>query len=113
MLAKPAHSSLANHPELDLNGKNKGFNFSDQNEIKEQYLDSVKLCIQQGFIQGYPDTTFKPENTLTRAEACTVPKMQGVRGDKLLLMGPKLEFKTVSGGPLDYVLTTGFYDPIN
>ena len=32
----------------------------------------LKHCVSRGFIEGYEDSTFKPERTLTRAEVATI-----------------------------------------
>ncbi|HHY17003.1 MAG TPA: hypothetical protein GX524_02915, partial [Firmicutes bacterium] len=43
---------------------------------------------------GYPDGTFRPDSTLTRAEACAIlGRMQGVQGKDVLLLGPKPGFR--------------------
>ncbi len=42
--------------------------FSDANTIGSKYMNYVKLCYDKGLIGGYTDGTFKPKNTVTRAE---------------------------------------------
>ncbi len=50
-----------------------GKKFEDNAEIKETgYLGAVMACVQKGIITGYPDNTFKPLNTITRAEAVVI-----------------------------------------
>ncbi|HIY06497.1 MAG TPA: S-layer homology domain-containing protein [Candidatus Evtepia faecigallinarum] len=55
--------------------------------------EQIAIAAGQGWIAGYPDGTFRPDNGLTRAEACTViNRMLGRTGDsaqanKLLTLG--------------------------
>lgn len=55
--------------------------------------EQIAIAASQGWISGYPDGTFRPDNGLTRAEACTViNRMLGRTGDsaqatKLLTLG--------------------------
>ena len=42
--------------------------FGDTNSIGSNYLNYVKLAYDKGLIGGYTDGTFKPKNTVTRAE---------------------------------------------
>ena len=50
----------------------KGANFSDFNTIRVYALGFVNAAAEKGFINGYPDGTFKPFNTLSREEAATI-----------------------------------------
>lgn len=45
---------------------------TDYNEIPETQRAYVMACYSKGIIMGYPDGTFKAENTATRAESSTV-----------------------------------------
>lgn len=36
--------------------------------------DSIKYCIDNGLMQGYPDGSFKPDEGITRAEVATILK---------------------------------------
>ncbi|MBR5156484.1 MAG: S-layer homology domain-containing protein [Clostridia bacterium] len=47
------------------------FNFSDILESHWAYED-IKFGIEKGFFSGYPDGSFKPESSVTRAEAIKV-----------------------------------------
>lgn len=47
---------------------NDTLSFSDTNSIGSSYLNYVKLAYDKGLIGGYTDGTFKPANTVTRAE---------------------------------------------
>ena len=42
--------------------------FGDAGSISSEYLNYVKLAYDKGLIGGYTDGTFKPKNTVTRAE---------------------------------------------
>lgn len=44
----------------------------DYNDIPKEFRDFVLKAYVKGIITGYPDGTFKPENTATRAEASTM-----------------------------------------
>ncbi len=46
--------------------------FTDTNEISAYASDAVKTLSSEGIINGYPDNTFRPNNTITRAEAASV-----------------------------------------
>lgn len=39
---------------------------------KSKFIDSLIFCGNQGFITGYPDKTFKPENKISRAEIAAI-----------------------------------------
>lgn len=45
-----------------------GAAFTDQADIAEDYIDDVNMLVELGVVGGYPDGSFKPENTITRAE---------------------------------------------
>ena len=47
-------------------------NFTDTNEISAYASDAVNTLSAVGIINGYPDNTFRPKNTITRAEAASV-----------------------------------------
>ena len=36
------------------------------------YADSVQAAVNMGLVNGYADNTFRPENSITRAEACAI-----------------------------------------
>lgn len=64
--------------KLDASGENK---FSDVNET-DWYYDAVVGSVKYGWITGYPDGTFGPENTITRGEVnAIVNRMLGRSGD--------------------------------
>ena len=46
--------------------------FSDAGQISGEYLPYVIAATESNIIKGYPDNTFRPKNTITRAEASTV-----------------------------------------
>lgn len=46
--------------------------FSDAESISDWALDSVIACVEQGILTGYPDGTFAPEKSATRAEVATL-----------------------------------------
>lgn len=56
---------------LNLNGKSKAL-FSDDSKIPEWGRDAVYTLAFNNILSGYEDNTFKPEKSLTRAEAFVV-----------------------------------------
>ncbi len=94
LLVEGSDVYFANHPEVVLEPREANIEFHDKSNIQERYLDSVIDSVKYGFITGYPDGTFRPDGTLTRAEACAIlTRMQGIQGENVLLLGPKPGFK--------------------
>lgn len=46
--------------------------FADDDEIPVEFRCYVKKAVELNIINGYPDNTFKPDNTVTRAEASKI-----------------------------------------
>ncbi len=46
--------------------------YFDCDSMNREELSWLNHAISNGYITGYPDNTFKPENNMTRAEAATV-----------------------------------------
>lgn len=70
--------------------------FSDVSE-SAWYYDYVAGSIQYGWITGYPDGTFRPENTITRAEVTTiVNRMLGRSADRTFIAEHADELKAFS-----------------
>jgi len=60
------------------------------NDIGEHWAkDGILKAVQAGFVKGYPDGTFKPDRSVTRAEFA-VMLMQGLKADN---EGAELAFK--------------------
>lgn len=61
------------------------------------YYDYVVGSIQYGWINGYPDGTFRPENTITRAEVTTiVNRMLGRSADRTFIAEHADELRSFS-----------------
>ncbi len=61
----------------------KGVNVFSDVFADEWYYGAVSCAAQNGWISGYPDGTFRPQNSITRAEAVTiVNKMLGRAPDE-------------------------------
>ena len=61
----------------------KGVNVFSDVFADEWYYGAVSCAAQNGWISGYPDGTFRPQNSITRAEAVTiVNKMLGRTPDE-------------------------------
>ncbi len=54
---------------IDMKDSDESKVFADQNEIPEWALQSISKLVSAEIISGYPDGSFKPYNSLTRAEA--------------------------------------------
>ncbi len=46
--------------------------FADDDEIPAEFKCYIKKAVELNIINGYPDNTFKPDNTVTRAEASKI-----------------------------------------
>lgn len=46
--------------------------FADSNDISKWAVNAVGYCADRKIVSGYPDNTFKPKNTATRAEAAKI-----------------------------------------
>jgi hypothetical protein len=46
--------------------------FTDRESISERHRNAVAVAVQHGLLSGYPDGTFGPQRSLTRAEAFVV-----------------------------------------
>ena len=46
--------------------------FTDAGSIQVWALPGVASCAGAGLVNGYPDGSFRPENSITRAEVCTI-----------------------------------------
>ena len=46
--------------------------FTDSGEISNYAKEAVNALSKEGIINGYPDNTFRPKNTITRAETAAV-----------------------------------------
>ncbi|MBQ9976912.1 MAG: S-layer homology domain-containing protein [Clostridia bacterium] len=69
-----------------LSSKNDGVSFADVPE-DHFYYTSIMAAASSGLVNGYEDNTFRPDNTITRAEVVTVINR---------LLGLKVSDKTVS-----------------
>jgi GH25 family lysozyme M1 (1,4-beta-N-acetylmuramidase) len=59
--------------------------FTDGGDIASWALDAVETMVAAGYIDGYPDGSFRPEGTLTRAEAVTI--IDKILGDNYITFG--------------------------
>jgi len=46
--------------------------FKDYEGISESAKDYVAIAVEHGLVSGYPDETFRPQNSITRAEAAAL-----------------------------------------
>ncbi len=60
-------------PNSSGENKKSNINFTDIGEVSDSRVASaITFCASAGLITGYDDGTFKPNNTLTRAEVATI-----------------------------------------
>jgi len=73
--------------------------FTDQADISADHADDVAMLVELGVLGGYPDGSFKPQNTITRAEfakmAYTIKYGKDDSGK--LFSGSKSTFTDVEG----------------
>ncbi len=82
-----------------------GTAFSDVDASNPHYA-AIMACAKQGWVAGYEDGTFRPDNGLTRAEAVTIlNKIQGRTGDATneKLMDSRFTFSDVAVGAWYFV----------
>ena len=68
--------------------------FEDTNNLHEAYIEAIDELSNKKIISGYPDGTFKPANTITRAE---VVKMLVVAYDLKLDSSRQMSFSDTEG----------------
>ena len=57
---------------IDPQLKRENMRFSDSARVLPCYREAVSVMANLGIINGYPDGSFGPDNTATRAESATV-----------------------------------------
>ena len=55
-----------------LTGSGAALKFSDTQTIPQQYLTDIQAVVQRGLVSGYPDGTFRPLHTVSRAELAAI-----------------------------------------
>lgn len=90
--------------DLKLNNSSTSLRFPDLAGTHWAY-DYIKIAVDNGIINGYPDGTFKPDNPVTYAESMAMilraMKLEETMNDKSWPLGYINEAKTV--GLLDFV----------
>ncbi|MGJ7045422.1 S-layer homology domain-containing protein [Thermoanaerobacterium thermosulfurigenes] len=79
--------------------------FNDAREISNWAKGAISAVVKQGYMGGYPDNTFRPENFITRAETVVIlnrainsqTKSQDVIYDKAGTFGPDSGTQTIEG----------------
>lgn len=108
---------LALQAESELAGvANDPWAFTDGTTIDNKYANYVKLAYDKGLIGGYTDKSFKPKNTVTRAELaaflCRVENQLAttasnvVRGEVSAVSGVKVTIDAVDGKTYSLYATT-------
>jgi len=65
-------NNMAGKGMLDISDKDAEITFSDKEDISVYAAESVERVAESGIITGYADSTFRPLNNATRAEAATI-----------------------------------------
>ena len=58
--------------EMSFEKQNVSVSFTDADKINTWASGSVKKCVQYGIVTGYPDGSFLPQATATRAEVASI-----------------------------------------
>ncbi|MGL5755742.1 MAG: S-layer homology domain-containing protein [Paraclostridium sp.] len=64
-----AAKMISNYKKLDDNNYDKLNKYADRNKVSLWAESSVEGVLEAGYMQGYEDNTFRPQNNITRAEA--------------------------------------------
>ncbi|WFD08787.1 S-layer homology domain-containing protein [Tepidibacter hydrothermalis] len=56
----------------NLNVSTGNTSFIDDKQISNEFKGFVKKAVEEGFVSGYPNKTFKPNNNATRAESTKI-----------------------------------------
>ena len=54
---------------LKYNGSSEDLGFTDKEQISDYAKESINILTKKGYLTGYPDGTFKPNNSLSKEEA--------------------------------------------
>lgn len=60
---------ISNYKKLSDHAHDKVQQFSDVNDISDWSIDAVEGIVEHQYMIGYPDNTFKPLKSISRAEA--------------------------------------------
>nr|WP_317333459.1 S-layer homology domain-containing protein [uncultured Romboutsia sp.] len=60
---------LSNYKKLTDTNHEEIYKFKDKDKISSWAKDSVEGVVERSYMRGYSDSTFKPKNNITRAEA--------------------------------------------
>ncbi len=73
--------------------------FTDANDIKEEFKDDVSMLVELGILSGYPDGSIRPEATITRAEFAKMAYVlkYGSDDEGKLFAGQPSKFTDVEG----------------
>lgn len=64
--------SMAKAEGLGVSASGASGGFSDASQIAQEDAGYISSAVENGLIQGFDDGTFRPDDTLTRAEAATL-----------------------------------------
>ncbi len=70
--------------------------FKDQAKIQDYAVDAVKIVTSLGYVKGYPNGEFKPQNAISRAEAAKImysvinPKSEDIKAADVVYTNGKI-----------------------
>ncbi len=80
---------------IEIADKNSALSFADSDSITEDYLLYVASAVEKKLITGFEDNTFRPQGTLTRAEAATLLHRAFYGEDEKLDAAVETELKSI------------------
>ncbi len=72
LLVTASAAYLVNHPEVSYEEMSAAPVFSDISTAAAKYHEDISECAKYGFLRGFDDGTFRPQEGLNRGEAATV-----------------------------------------
>jgi hypothetical protein len=82
--------------------------FTDKDDVSDWFFEEIGAATEAGFIDGYDDGTFKPQNNLTRAEAVKMLDNILVNSENMVVYEPSAQVAdTIIEGDLIIAKTVG------
>ncbi|MGE5390161.1 MAG: InlB B-repeat-containing protein [Deltaproteobacteria bacterium] len=102
---------IAKAMELNGSGRQALSKYQDNKSIASWCSDAVAAVIVKGYLGGYPDNTFRPNNCIKRAEAAVVMRAVCSSGQAVsTTIGPAKTTEQNTPEPIKTVTTAGTYN---